>query len=133
MDKFLDKVSNMFNSKYCSRKNYWIFFGISLLCLIVLLPLGNLINSFYSYGFRVDRYQDFLYFSFFILNIIMQIKRLRDANISPYALIIYVLGFFSYIFNTNAFNYVLYIVLLILLLLPTQRPPTTNLVKEEKQ
>lgn len=132
MDKVLNKITNIFKSRYCSRKNYWIFFGISSLCLIILLPLGDLINSFYSYGFRVDRYKDFLYFSFFILNIILQIKRLRDANISPYALIIYVLVFFSYIFNTNAFNYVLYIVLLILLLLPTQRPPTTNLVKGEK-
>lgn len=128
MDKVLNKITNLFESKYCSRKNYWIFFGVSLLILLLLLLLGIVIQNMYSYGFYIDRYQDFLYFSFLVLNIIMQIKRLRDANISPYFLFVYVL----FIFGIPAFNYIVYIVLLILLLLPTQRPPTTNLVKEEK-
>lgn len=128
MDKFLNKITNLFKSRYCSRKKYWIFFGISLLCLLLLLPLGTIIKNIYSYGFYTDRYQDFLYFSFLVLNIIMQIKRLRDANISPYFLLVYIL----FIFGIPAFNYIVYIVLLILLLLPTQIPPTTNLAKEKQ-
>lgn len=126
MDKVLNKIANLFKSKYCSRKDYWIFFGISLLILLLLLPLGTLIENIYKYGFYTDIYQDFLYLSFLVLNIVMQIKRLRDANIRPYFLFIYVL----FIFGITAFNYIVYIVLLILLLLPSQRPPTTNLVKE---
>lgn len=126
MDKILNKITDLFKSKYCTRKNYWIFFGISLLCLLILLPLGNLFNYSYSYGIYIDRYQNFLYFSFLVLNIIMQVKRLRDANISPYFLFVYIL----FVFNISVFNYIVYIVLLILLLLPSQRIPTTNLVKE---
>lgn len=128
MDKVLNEITNLFKSRYCSRKKYWIFFGISLLCLVIFLFLGKFLNSVYAYGFNINRYQDFWYFTFLLLNIIMQIKRLRDANISPYFLLVYIL----FIFNIPAFNYIVYIVLLILLLLPTQRPPTTNLVKEEQ-
>lgn len=129
MDKVLDKISNLFKSKYCSRKNYWIFFGVSLLFLLLLLSLGTLIENVSSYGFYTDKYQDFLYLLFLVLNIIMQIKRLRDANMSPYFLFIYIL----FIFGIPAFNYIVYIVLLILLLLPTQRLSTTNIVKEKNK
>lgn len=118
-------------TKMLTRKEYWKFFAISLFLLIILLFLGNIISNNYSYGFSINRYYTFLCIIFLISNVILQIKRLRDANISPYLLIVYFLSILSVIFDTYSFIYVMYVILLILLLMPSQKPYTANLTKEK--
>lgn len=126
MDKIINKITNVFQLKYCSRKNYWIFFGLLILLILILIPVGYFFDYIYEYGFYMDRYWTFLGCLYLTLNIIMQIKRLRDANISPHILWLHLLRFL----NLPSLTFILDILLIVLLLLPTQRPPTTNLVKE---
>lgn len=128
MDKVLNKITNIFKSRYCSRKNYWIFFGILTSLILILVGLGFLFEHFYEYGFYRDKYWFFLGCLYLTLNIIIQIKRLRDANISPYILLLHLLR----LFNIPSLTFLLDLLLMVLLLLPSQRIPTTNLVKEEK-
>lgn len=127
MKKIEEKILSIFKSKTCNRKDYWCFFGISLLIYVVLINIGKIIQSNYVY-FNYPFYEHFFLSVFIFLVIYFQIKRLRDANMSPYFLLVYAL----FIFGIPAFNYIVYIVLLILLLLPSQRIPTTNIYKEEK-
>lgn len=134
MDKVLNKITNIFKSRYCSRKNYWIFFGILTSLILILVGLGFLFEHFYEYGFYRDRYWFFLGCLYLTLNIIMQIKRLRDANITPYIILLRIIiaVFNAFTFNNWYFYIVLDLIYFVLLLLPSQRIPTTNLVKEEK-
>lgn len=118
-------------TRILTRKEYWKFFVISLFLLTILLFLGNIISNNYPYGFNINGYYTFLCIIFLISNVILQIKRLRDANISPYFLVVYFLSILSVIFDTYSFIYVMYVILLILLLMPSQRPYTTDLSKEK--
>lgn len=133
MDKILNKIINMFKSKYCSRKDYWIFYGISILCILILVLLGYFLDYIYEHGIIMDRYFTFVGLAYTITNIIMQIKRLRDANISPYILILklVLVAFNLLTFNTKSFYFIIEILFATLLLLPSQRMPTTDIRKEK--
>lgn len=133
MKDFISYLKYIFSSKtkMINRKEYWKFFGFNLIVMVILIYLGKVIENYYQYGFNINNYYGFLSIVFLTLNIILQIKRLRDANISPYVLLIYLLSILSSIFDTYAFVYIMYIILLILLLMPSQRPYTTNLSKEK--
>lgn len=133
MDKILNKIINMFKSKYCSRKDYWIFYGISILCILILVLLGYFLDYIYEHGIIMDRYFIFVGLGYTITNIIMQIKRLRDANISPYILILklVLVAFNLLTFDTKGFYFVIEILFTTLLLLPSQRMPTTDIRKEK--
>ena len=129
MKKIEEKILSIFKSKTCNRKDYWCFFGILILFIMVLILFGYLFNKFYVYGFNQFRYWTFLEYLYLTLNIIMQIKRLRDANITPHILWIHLLR----LFNFRILTFLLDLLLMILLLLPTQRQATIkkeNSIKE---
>ena len=120
MKKIEEKILSIFKSKTCNRKDYWCFFGILILVMMGLIIFGYLFNKLYKYGFNQSRYWFFLGYFYLTLSIIMQIKRLRDANISPHILWLHLLRLFDF----RILTFLLDLLLIILLLLPTQRQAT---------
>lgn len=124
----MDKVKELFEARYCSRKDYWIFFGITFILNFIFTYILSILTDFSYYDYKVDLLLRCLTLLYFVPNLVLQIKRLRDANINPYWLLIYfIMGL-----GIEIFNYIIYIILFVLLILPSQRVTTTNLYKEEE-
>lgn len=121
--QFIKKLINLFSSskKGCSRSEYWIFFGLSSFVIFILYFIGSYLNTNYYMYFNYENYRTILFLAFGILNIILQVKRLRDANISPFILLTYLLSVLGV-----SFAFIVTIIIMVLLLLPTQKIPTTD-------
>lgn len=110
----------------CTREDYWFFFGVLIITILVLIIVKALLELFSYYNF------DDLYFLIFlalgILDLIFQAKRLNDACVSKWFLLIRLSSLLGY-----SFGLVSYIVILAILCLPSKEIPTTNLAKDKKE
>lgn len=101
------------NCKFCSRKDFWIFTIFCVIIILLIVFLNNLLIE--EHIFDEDILLVFAY-AIGLLNIALQIKRLRDANLSPYILLLY-----SLIVLPKGVGNMSLIIILICLCLPTQR------------
>lgn len=124
----MEKINELFKSRYCSRKDYWIFFGITFITYFIFVYILEILTDFSYDDYKVDLLLRCSYLLFFIPNLVLQIKRLQDANINPYWLLIYLITGLG----IDVFNNIVYIIIFILLILPSQRITTSKLYKEEE-
>lgn len=105
----------------CSRIDYWFLFFVEFLLffwsLIIYYSLIIYDSSFTAIFIILE-------IVLIVFNIIFQSKRLEDACINRGVLAIYLLGILG-----NAFVFIITIVMLVLLCLPTQKIATTDLNK----
>lgn len=125
----IDKYVEILKSKKCSRKDFWVYCGIMWLVFILIFVIG-IIFSKYPYGFNYDFYLKF--FGIVVLALaavcfLLQIRRLRDANLSPWILSLYLLGILG-----KPFVLIVSLIIFAILCLPSQNQeiPTTNLKKD---
>lgn len=116
--------------KKCSRKKFLLYYGTMWLIFIIIAVI-EMIFSNYSY-FNHDFYISFSAVVILLLEVIcfiLKIGRLRDANLSPWFLSLYLFG----VLGKN-FAIVVSLILLAILCLPSQNQeiPTTNLRKCEE-
>lgn len=120
----INRYIKILKGKTCSRKDFWSYY-IMMWCVFILIFIIGFIFRNYSHGLNNDFYFTFYGIIVFILSVVcflLKIKRLRDANLSPWILLIYLLGLLG-----TSFNYLISIIMFAILCLPTQKIPTTNL------
>lgn len=106
---------------YCARSEYWLFVGTSFLFFILFSMIVGVLSAFdLPYNFLNLLY--FISIVIIVSNIYMQSKRLQDAGISRWFLLIYLGSIFGSLFAT-----LIAIIMLIVLCLPSQEIPTTNI------
>lgn len=74
-------------NRYCSRKDFWIFCGLNLIVLFLLVILYIVFSNFGEGGINVDVFTLLcvvILLPLGILNIILQTKRFRDEGFSPW-------------------------------------------------
>ena len=74
-------------NRYCSRKDFWIFCGLNLIVLFLLVILYIVFSNFGEVGINVDVFTLLcvvILLPLGILNIILQTKRFRDEGFSPW-------------------------------------------------
>lgn len=109
----------------CTRGDYWFFFGVFIIVNLILLITEYLLQTFYYYNF--DSLFSLIFLALGILDLIFQAKRLNDACVSKWFLLIRLSSLLGY-----SFGLVSYIVILAILCLPSKEIPTTNLVKDNE-
>lgn len=112
------KYVEILKSKKCSRKDYWIYFGIMWAIFIVIYLIEFILENYYQYGFNLEFYSVFCGFIMLFLLVIcllLQVKRLRDARLSPWWLLLYLFALLG-----NSFGSIASIIILILLCFPSQ-------------
>ena len=99
--------------KTCSRSDYWVFF---VLFFLLYVTLSALLLVFDNFVFS-------LYLIFIIIiDFIFQMKRLKDANLSGWFLLLRIIGLLS-----TSLSYVTYLIILAILTLPSYSLPTTQI------
>ena len=91
-----NKFINILKNKKCSRKIFWTYYGIMWLIFIIIVIIYFIFKYYYKYGFNENFFLTFSGLVILILSsicILLQIKRLRDANLSPWLMLLYLLSF----------------------------------------
>lgn len=118
MSNFIEKYIDILKGKTCSRKDYWTFYGVMWAIFLVIFWIGYIFEFHYDYGFNKEFYMfifGLIIIFFSILLILLQIRRLRDANLSPWILLLQLLSFLG-----NSFGALGSIIIFVCLLLPSQ-------------
>jgi len=110
----------------CSRADYWFLFATLVVTLVIFAVLYTILNN-YSY-FDFKPIASLVFIAIIILDLVFQAKRLNDASISKWFLLIHLFRLLGLTFGVIS-----YIVMLAILCLPTQEIPTTNLMNNKKE
>lgn len=111
----------------CTRKDFWSYYGFMWGIFALIFVMEIVLKSFYHYGFNYNFYSFFYAIIICFLSIVcflLQIKRLQDANISPWILLLYLFGILG-----KAFSFLVSIIIVVCLCLPSQEMPNTDLLK----
>lgn len=124
-----NKFINIFKNKKCSRKIFWSYYGIMWLIFIIITLIYFLFKNYYEYGFNESFFLTFSGLIILTLSSIcflLQIKRLRDANLSPWLMLLYLLSFLG-----EGFRWIVFLLMLVFLCLPSQSKYDNNIMEEK--
>lgn len=110
------------NMKYCPRKEFWIFLGISIL---IRFSLAGLIIYFFStlennIAFLFSIFCQVISLALTVLEYILASKRFRDAGFSPFLILLFIIA--NFLYRGQNFDFIadfLTVLGIILLCLPT--------------
>ena len=125
MDNMIKKYINIIKNKRCSRKDFWTFYLFMWIVFFLIYLIQFIFMNYYDYGFNIDFYNNFSLFIIIFLGIVcilLQIYRLKDIGLTPLLLFLYLLGFIH-----KSFTFVVSILIIVLLCLPSQKIPTTQI------
>ena len=74
-------------NRYCSRKDFWIYYGLCLIVLFLLSILYIVFSEFAIIGLNLDVFMwvcACILLPLGVLGIILQTKRFRDEGFSPW-------------------------------------------------